>query len=328
MLRSMRALILPSFFIFSATLSTTVFANDYIPTVYGKLNLALENIDDESKSDDFWDIKSHASRFGIKGKIPTDMGSLQAIYQLEWEVDVSDENLGSEDHLKSRNQYVGLQGNFGKFFLGRHDTPFKKSQGKIELFDDLDADIKIIMAGGENRENSIFQYSSPKISNVLTISVMGIPGEDPDSGNNSVADATSASIAFAGKRLYIAGAFDFDVEGDDTDAGRLTAIWHSGNFQIGGLIQTTDFGTDDNEEVGVLSGYYTINKTRIKLQFGSTSNYAGITDNDAELVATGLDYLLSQKTNLALYFITREGGDKLQTTQSKDTIGFGIVHKF
>ena len=31
---------------------------------------------------------------------------------------------------------VGLKGAFGKVFMGMHDTPTKKAQGKVDLFND------------------------------------------------------------------------------------------------------------------------------------------------------------------------------------------------
>ena len=53
-----------------------------------------------------------------------------------------------------------------------HDTPTKKAQGKIDLFNDTAGDIKNIL-WGENRSKKIIQWSSPKV-NGFTLNVMGI----------------------------------------------------------------------------------------------------------------------------------------------------------
>ncbi|KOR28316.1 hypothetical protein TI04_11280 [Achromatium sp. WMS2] len=39
-----------------------------------------------------------------------------------------------------RNSYVGLAGDFGTFFMGRHDTPLKMSTAKLDFFMDTMAD--------------------------------------------------------------------------------------------------------------------------------------------------------------------------------------------
>ena len=156
------------------------------PEVYGKLLMAVEHIDDETDANDYWDVKSHDSRFGIKGDFATDTDSLKVIYRLEWAVDVSDEANSSNDHIKARNQYVGLQGEFGEVIVGRNDTPFKASQGKLDLFNDY-VDMKVLMAGAENRESNIIQYTSPKIAGAVTVKLLARPGEEAN-GDSGVFD--------------------------------------------------------------------------------------------------------------------------------------------
>lgn len=298
------------------------------PRVYGKLDLGLQNVDDESETEDFWEVRSFASRFGLKADTGTDIEGLDVVYKLEWEVDVADNANTSNDHIKARNQYVGLKGAFGGFIIGRHDTPFKAAQGGIDQFNDMDADIKTIMGGAENRENDIYQYTSPKIRDVVTVTVMAIPGEDPAVGNNGLSDGTSGSIGYENDSLYLAAAFDSDVEGDNTDASRLVGIWKHGNFGIGGLLQTSDFGTGEDEEVTIVSAYYKLGNNKLKAQFGSADNYAGIRDADAELTALGYDIALSEKSTVGFYYFTREGGDGLASAQSKDTFGAHLAHSF
>jgi predicted porin len=307
--------------------------------VYGKLLLAIEHIDDETDANDYWDVKSYDSRFGVKGDFATDNESLKVIYQLEWAVDVSDEVNSSEDHIKARDQYVGLQGGFGRFIVGRSDTPFKKAQGGVDLFNDY-IDIKVLMAGGENRLSSIFQYSTPKLADAITVSIMGRPGEEADGENNGLADAISTSVAYDSDSLYLALAYDSDIDGEDVKGTRLVATWKLGDFGIGGLVQSTDWNTADNEQVVLLSGYYKTGNIKWKAQFGRTENYDGITanfagtDNTADYAAIGLDYSLSKQTTLGGYIANLEGGDGLAVDPliggpyTKDIFGVILVHSF
>lgn len=294
--------------------------------VYGKLMLGLENVDDENETGDFWQVESYASRFGVKGSAETDVSDIDVIYKLEWEVDVSDEKDSADNHIKARNQYVGLEGGFGRFIVGRHDTPFKKAQGDLDLFNDI-ADIKLVMAGGENREDNIYQYTTPAFAGGVSVTVMGIAREDPAAGEDGPADATSVSVNYAGERLYLAAAMDSDVEGDDTDASRLVAFWKSGPFGLGGLVQSSDFGTGEDEEVGIVSAYYKVDRLKFKAQAGSTSNYAGVAGRDADLAVFGVDYAFSDRTVLGGYFSSEEGGD-VGAGLNRDTFGMLLIHKF
>jgi predicted porin len=101
---------------------------------YGKANLTLQQTDVEDIdtnpangliAKDVWEVKSNASRFGVKGEFVLSE-SLNAFYQFEWEVDVTDAN--DAGHFKARNQGVGLQGGFGRALVGRWDTPAKMLQ--------------------------------------------------------------------------------------------------------------------------------------------------------------------------------------------------------
>ncbi|MFP3442472.1 hypothetical protein R0K18_32545, partial [Pantoea sp. SIMBA_133] len=82
------------------------------------------------------------------------------------------------------------QANLGALIAGKFDTPLKSAQGKVDQFNDLQADIKNIMAG-ENRTSNIVQYSSPRLFDAVGVSVAVIPGEEQSAGaeNDGPADA-------------------------------------------------------------------------------------------------------------------------------------------
>ena len=90
------------------------------PEVYGKLLLSVEHIDDETDANDYWDVKSHDSRFGIKGDFATDTDSLKVIYQLEWAVDITDEANSSNDRVSQGKSIYLLErrGCAGWFYQG------------------------------------------------------------------------------------------------------------------------------------------------------------------------------------------------------------------
>ena len=114
--------------------------------VYGKANVTVQSSDDGEGS--FTEIKSNASRFGLKGSEKITDG-LEAVYKFEFQVDVSDADSkgDNDDNISARNQYVGLKGAYGQVVVGRNDTALKQSQGKLDLFNDLEGDIKNVFKG-------------------------------------------------------------------------------------------------------------------------------------------------------------------------------------
>ncbi len=328
--------------------------------IYGKLILTVQQDEETataagvSSSSEAWDVKSHASRFGVKGSTDTDIEGVKAIYQLEWEIDVSDNGKSSDDHIKARNQFLGLKGGFGKLIIGRHDTPLKKAQGKVDLFGDLPADIKNIMEG-EVRADNMIQYTTPKIADAVSISIMLLPGEGDTIGTNvrdGISDGTSVAIQYSGSNLYLAAAFDSEVDAknnsdilgigldDDseiTDTQRIVGMYKGGNFGVGAIFQTSEASQTmdpalyDEEEATFVSAYIKNGSWKFKTQMGSTDNYAGAKGVEKELTAFGVDYSYSKKTTFTAYLVNlEESASPLGVSASveEDTLGFGLIHKF
>ena len=128
-------------------------------TFYGKLGITAENENNNVTSES--DLVSNSSRIGFKGDLNTG-SNLSLIYQLEYELDPVDGKAdeSKERTLKQRNTFVGIKGSLGTLFLGTHDTAFKESQEKIDLFDDLASDIKNILEG-ENRLSELVGFTTP-----------------------------------------------------------------------------------------------------------------------------------------------------------------------
>ena len=146
------------------------------PTVYGKLWISVESQDTLSGTE--VDMVSNASRLGVKGSMDFGDG-LEAIYQAEYEVDpvdgTADEKNGRT--FKQRNSFVGIKGSYGTLFLGTHDTALKKSQSKIDLFNDLAGDIKNILQG-ENRMSDFIGYTTPTLGEGFSATFNAIKGTE------------------------------------------------------------------------------------------------------------------------------------------------------
>ena len=145
-------------------------------TIYGKVNVSVVNADNGST--DQWKLNSNASRLGVKGKTEIADG-LYAVYKAEFEIAVDDGDTKGQT-FNQRNIMAGIRGGFGTVWAGKHDSPTKLAQNKIDLFNDLEGDIKNTFEG-ENRVSNIVAYTSPNINGFATTVAM-MPGEGADCG--------------------------------------------------------------------------------------------------------------------------------------------------
>jgi len=253
---------------------SVVAANSYAagPTVYGKLNVSLQQIDQEKRSGteavtdvDNWQLLSNSSRLGVMGDFDIN-SSLKAVYKLEYEVYVDDGDDGStvtdtngeDDDVKSsvnsefsqRNIYVGLQGkDWGTIIAGKFDSPLKAAQGTVDQFNDMYlSDIKYLMVG-EDRPSNIIQYTTPSMGGLIVTAAI-MPGEQTDDENASaqgeddgVADYTSLAVEYKTGGLRLAAAYDGDLV--NNDVLRLVGEFTMDQFQVGALYQMAESSDSD-----------------------------------------------------------------------------------
>ena len=158
--------------------------------VYGKLNTAVI-MEDDSTTEDV-SLGNYSSRLGFKGKTELSDG-LYAVYKLEYGVDPDEkaEDEGNHQIFKQRNSYVGLSHkSYGTIIAGTHDTPLKKVQGNIDMFDRLpNGDFKNVIVGQE-RINDLVHYTSPKMAGFSVKAATQVQeAGDPD-------DASSVSVTY------------------------------------------------------------------------------------------------------------------------------------
>ena len=287
------------------------------PTVYGKLWISVESQDTASGTE--VDMVSNASRLGIKGSMDFGEG-IEAIYQAEYEVDPVDGTADeSKDRtFKQRNSFVGLKGSVGTIFLGKHDTATKKSQKKIDLFNDLAGDIKNILQG-ENRMSDLVGYTTPKI-NGFSATFNAIKGTE-GLGDDSIGDSTSTSISYDSENFYIALAFDSELKGYDST--RLTLQIPFNRSQLGIMFQDSEKLSTGVEEDGYVISFSQKVGDKGTLKFQQAESDMKL--DSGKQFSFGYDYKLSSKAK-AFFFFTDLSGDN--TTKEKEITGIGFEYKF
>ena len=287
------------------------------PTVYGKLWISIESQNTASGTE--VDMVSNASRLGIKGSMDFGEG-IEAIYQAEYEVDPVDGTADeSKDRtFKQRNSFVGLKGSMGTIFLGKHDTATKRSQKKIDLFNDLAGDIKNILQG-ENRMSDLVGYTTPKI-NGFSATFNAIKGTE-GLANDSIGDSTSTSLSYDSENFYIALAFDSELKGYDST--RLTLQIPFSRSQLGIMFQESEKLSTGKEEDGYVISFSQKVGNKGTLKFQQTESDMKL--DSGKQFSFGYDYKLSSKAKV-FYFFTDLNGN--QDSKEKEIHGAGFEYKF
>jgi predicted porin len=281
-----------------------------VPEFYGKINVSVQNTQEGSAS--ISELVSNASRLGVKGKIDLNHG-LQGVYKAEYETQVDDGDKGGQT-FSQRNIYAGIKGGFGQVIVGMFDTPLKKAQKKIDLFSDLEGDIKSVISKSDNREANSVQYNTPTMAG-LVATVAHIASED-----ETINDGTSSSLTFSRNALYAAVAYDTDVEADDINVTRLVAQYSIAGVTLGGLWETQRQNGDNNDGWIYSAAYKLTSEIKLKAQYGESD----IIKDNAETYSLGLDYTLAKGAKVYAFATDEEFGDN----SSNEYYGIGLEYKF
>lgn len=231
-------------FLASAIATLSVSAAQAAPTVYGKAFLTLDYVstdyDAANKTDeDTFKLNSNQSRIGFKGDDDlTDTTKL--IYQLEYQIYHDDDS----QQFRSRNTYVGLAHNtLGTVLAGRHDTPLKLAQNKVDVFNDSLFDIKNAGVSGEYRANNMVAYQSPVIVGMPVSFMAATALSETDADGDILVSAASgtkpavyrdrkvkdngysALLAYDKNGVYLAGAYDKDMGANNVNTGVIDNTW-------------------------------------------------------------------------------------------------------
>ncbi|WKD51339.1 porin [Microbulbifer spongiae] len=309
---------------------TVVIAQDEgeIVGFYGKANVTLQSFDEGDGS--ATDVQSNASRLGVKGEIAL-TESIKGIYRMEYEVDMDGD---AEDTFSQRNIYAGLEGGFGQVIAGKFDTPLKVAQKKVDLFNDLEGDIKSLITKSDNREADSFQYTTPSFAGfkasaayfshkdaVIGYEVIGLD----EAGDEILREITrengvSVSIAYDNNGVYLAYAVDQDVEENDRDVQRFVAQYNIGPLQVGALFEDQEKADGSRQEGWMGSVAYKIEPWTLKAQYGQSD----IVKEDGKTYSLGVDYKFSSAAKV-FGFYTDESAE---AGYDRNYAGIGAEYKF
>jgi len=340
-------------------------------TIYGQAHVTMDWFDitgDEDTKYKGWRLNRggmgkgnpRGSRMGIKGS--EDLGrGLKAIYQIEFNIPLKDaEEFGITDinrmDLRMRNSYAGLKGAFGTVLMGRHDTPFKLSTSKLDLFNDTMADHQGTLGFDDLRIDSTIVYMTPRIQGFQFAAAL-IPGaastlpgiflEETSLEADGLAEGYSLAATYANGPWYFGVVHEFmgenfegTLEDDPADFEKwrvglgirdLAGFYMSTLYEEQRAINALEkqYGKNNDADMWQVQVGYALGNNMIKAMYGQkdhnleTTRYYNLTDLTSW--AFGFDHKLSPRTKAyALY--THVDGD-LNESDWKGT-SLGMIHSF
>ena len=290
---------------------------DAQPTLYGKLWLTLESQGTYTGTETEW--QSNASRVGVKDSFKF-YKNTEFIYQVEYKFDPVEGKADKKKNriFKQRNSFLGIKGSYGTFFIGTHDTAVKRSSSKVDLFNDLQADIKNILHG-ENRMQDLLGYKSPIFGGGFTITLNSI--KKSESFIDSLGDVTSVSIHYKSDSLYVSLANDSDVKGYDNT--RVSLEMPFNKTKLGFIYQDSkDLSSGTEEDGYVVSASRKISKnSKLKIQLAKSNMKV----DSGKQVSIGYDYLLNKNLNLFFFFSDLNENTKFK---EEEISAIGFEYKF
>lgn len=293
-------------------------------TIYGKVHVSVDHVDQDGST--VWNVMSRASRIGFKGT--EDLGNgLSLIWKAETTYDFSDGSAWDS----ARNAYIGLTGNWGTFLYGIHDTPFKMSTGKLDLFADTLADNNSTIGFHEVRADNAIAYISPNM-NGLTVAaaIIAKEGQHSDTG---LADAYSIAAMYSNNGLYLSAAYE-DLGGpgnsiDHVSKWRVGAGYTMNAFTLNGIYESRDRNNQGTQNHWQVQGGYSFGNNVAKAMYGVSDS---LNDSNKSSWALGLDHKLSKRTSAYALYVDSEHNLASEmgcdSPCAGDGFSFGMIHNF
>ncbi|SUD90340.1 porin [Psychrobacter phenylpyruvicus] len=324
----------------SAVAALSVSAANAAPTVYGKIFMTADYVDEEHKGinhdENGVEINSQSSRLGLKGSEPLSANT-DIIYQLEYKIDVDNDN--DDQTFKSRDTFLGVKNNtFGEFRVGHNQSTTDYinnvvvNEGYWDNLGDTDlGDNKIRpvnMADSGRIKNSVV-WKAPKFDGIPLEFAAMYANDDNYAGEKN--SGWGASLMFDQGAGYTLGvAYDDDVNLKEGSLIRGTATLDLATFNsgfpvtLGALYQEADYDDGKKKEKGYIisaeMGLTNFAKpAAIYTQYNNTSNLGGVKDFDSDQIVVGGKYYY-QKNMIAHAYIGQNDADNVPGV-IRDTAG-------
>jgi len=314
--------------------STAALAQSSI-TIYGRLNMSVENQELTNATEDkIWAAQNSSSRIGFKGA--EDLGGgLKAIFLIEH--GFSPDTGKANATFWGRESWVGLEGGFGRVRLGNMGP----TAGYFATADY----ISMHNHDTGTSADQLYLYQG-NVTNTIAWQTPNWAGFSGELQYGFKETGTKNTLVLAGN--YDAGPLHLGAEyidGADNYGGALgltgnteakqwglRALYEFGAFTAGAYYVSDKIegaGTDLKRDSYRLSGMYTMGSSEFHLNWGTASEIkvggTAVAGSDADQFTLGYNYNMSKRTKLYAFY-TKLSGDGANAYA--DINGFGVKSAF
>ena len=285
-------------------------------SLYGRIAIDSKHISNAVKKENF-ELENNESKIGIKGDLfELNKSGAKVIYQIEYGFDLVDGKArGDDGTFKSRNTFLGIKSHLGTIFAGTHDSAFKKSQLKVDLFNDLAPDIKNILHG-ENRLDDFVGYTSPNFQGVLSLTINKM--KNPVKAGR---DFESYAVNYSGKAFQAALAKDRQMKGYDST--RVSLLIPFNKSQLGFILQQSQDLSSGIENNGQVISFVKEVSDQGKIKFQHASSSMKV--DSGKHTTIGYDHLINSNVKLFTFYSLIDSPDK---SRNKNIFSIGLEYKF
>lgn len=315
------------------------FAANADVTLYGQIDLSIDAVDVDGLGDDV-NMNSNFSAIGVKGS--EDLGNgLKAIFMAEFQYDAA----GAGGINTGRDQWIGLQGGFGKLRFGAMSTPYKATGAMIDPMWRTALDTRTIgMASdlhsgsgedGHGRMTKAIGYDTPDfngLTGALTYSF------DDDCALGAVGcaddDAWSVGVHYNNGPMLAFVDYVTSSKGGADEAWKVGGKYSFGDFAVFGQYEfdqgmLSDRGTTSNNatedaDLWQLGASFTMGNAVLVANYGQGDDDNTAANTEYDVWRIGGMYNFSKRTMAYAGFAQAD----YDATGEEDKFSLGMRHKF
>lgn len=322
-------------------------------SLYGQVDLSLDAVDTDNtdagaKGDDI-NMNSNKSRIGIKGS--EDLGNgLNAIFQLEYEIDPSGTDTAAQNlSTGGRDQWLGLEGGFGKVRFGTMSTQYKSTGKSVDpmwdtAFDSRNTGLASGLhsgagSNGEGRTTNAIGFDTANYSGFSAGATYSFDDACPQGTVGPCADDDAYSLGAKYSNGPILAFVDYVTsdKGDADDATKIGGSYNFGDAAVygayefdGGMISSRGGAGNSVEDADLwqIGGSYTMGSAMLYAGYGQGDDNNVVADGDQGYNAWTVagTYNFSKRTKSYVGF-TQQSLDCAGCGEN-DQFSVGMQHKF
>jgi len=284
-----------------------------MPTVYGNIQLVVTHKDSDG-SGGTSGLADNGSTIGFKHSHQIN-DDLKAFVKIEFDSFGADDSRNSAGKLDLDEAYIGVEGSFGKVWVGSDDSVYESFMTSIDGFENLAVVPGTIYSTGEG---DLVQYTSSSMDGFQVFAALELDASANDRNN-----PFQLGLAYNADALTVAIAMDSNdsVSDDAKSTFGLSAAYEMDNLTLMGEFHTIDKVND----VLAAGAVYKSGANQYQLTVASAK-----AENDDKQTIIAVQALRNVSSNMYVYaeaMFTNDSPETGSSTKGKD-LAVGVTYYF